>query len=60
VLSYSIRQHIEIKGNNVGTEDIKVLQFADDMSGELSDKKSANAFLKTVENNLVIFWSEIK
>jgi hypothetical protein len=39
----------EIKGIKVGKKESKVLQFADDMSGALSDVMSAKTFLKTVE-----------
>jgi hypothetical protein len=48
VLACSIRQNNDIKGIQFGNKEIKILQFADDANGTLSDQKSAKAFLKTV------------
>ena len=50
VLACAIRQNPKIKGIKIGKEELKVLQFADDMSGVLADEKSAKAFLKTVQH----------
>jgi hypothetical protein len=49
ILACALRQTKNIKGITFGNEEIKLLQFADDITGTLSDNKSGKAFLDTVE-----------
>ena len=49
ILASKIREEKNIKGIEVGNEEIKVLQYADDTTGCLSDVKSAKLFLHTVD-----------
>jgi hypothetical protein len=48
-LACALRQNKNIKGITFGNEEIKLLQFADDIAGTLADTKSGKAFLDTVE-----------
>ena len=45
-LAIAIRQNSEIKGINIGKEETKLLQYADDTIATLSDKNSATALFK--------------
>ena len=49
ILASNIRQDEKIKGIQIGNHQIKVLQYADDTSGIVSDTNSAKQFLKIVE-----------
>lgn len=49
ILSNIIRQNEDINGINIHEEEIKILQYADDTSGILKDKRSARIFLREVE-----------
>lgn len=49
ILASSIRQNNKIEGMNMQHTQLKLLQYADDTTGLLKDKKSAKFFLHTVE-----------
>jgi hypothetical protein len=49
ILACALRQNKNIKGIKFGNEEIKLLQFADDITGTLADTKSGKASLSTVE-----------
>ena len=48
ILSNKIRQKEEIEGINVGEDKVKILQYADDTLGCLSNLNSAKTFLQLV------------
>jgi hypothetical protein len=49
MLATKISNKKEIKGLQVGNEELKVIQFADDTNGIIADLKSAKHFLSTIE-----------
>lgn len=49
ILACSIRQDDKISGIKIGNEEIKLVQYADDTNGVLSNEISARYFLKNVE-----------
>ena len=49
ILACKIRQNKEIHGINVGGEELKLLQYADDTNGILADIPSAKTFLDEIE-----------
>jgi len=49
ILNIAIRNENDIKGITVGDEEIKLVQYADDMTALLSDIKSAKNLLKIIE-----------
>ena len=51
VLSRAIRQHKEVKGIQIGKEEVKIPLFADDIIVHLSDPKNCTRELPNLINN---------
>jgi hypothetical protein len=49
ILTVSIRQNGKIKGINIGNDETKILQYADDTNVTFNDVNSLKHFLKTEE-----------
>ena len=52
VIAIAIRQHKEIKGIRIGKEEVKLLQFADDMIVYISDPKKLYQRTPTTEQHI--------
>ena len=54
ILAIAIRQNKDIKGISIGSEETKILQYADDTTAILADKSSATALFKLLDNFKVV------
>ena len=54
ILAIAIRQKKDIKGISIGSEETKILQYADDTTAILADKSSATALFKLLDNFKVV------